>query len=110
MSKGKEVKVNKKDLNRVLVTETTPYETPVIVSNDGFYKNVTNASSFSKLAKVIFQRVVIGEKKKSKYTIPYVFKINKNETEFRRLAFPHPIAQIEMRDFYRHDNELLFQK
>lgn len=85
MSKGKAVKVNKKDLNRVLVTETTPYETPIIVSNDGFYKNVTNASSFSKLAKVIFQRIVIGEKKKSKYTIPYVFKIKKMKRNFEDL-------------------------
>ncbi|WP_193853328.1 hypothetical protein [Enterobacter hormaechei] len=40
MSKKKEVRVNKKDFNRVLVTETIPYETPIIVSNDGFYNNV----------------------------------------------------------------------
>lgn len=107
MSNKKEGKVNKKDFNRVLVTETTPYETPIIVSNDGFYKNVIKYGEMSGLVKLIFQRVICGEKKKSRYTIPYIFKINKNETEFRRLAFPHPISQIEMRDFYYHFNQMM---
>lgn len=107
MSKKKEVRVNKKDLNRVLVTETTPYETPIIVSNDGFYNNVTKYQTAADVAKVLIKRIILGEKKKGGYTIPYVYKINKNETEFRRLAFPHPISQIEMRDFYQHFNQMM---
>lgn len=107
MSKKKEVRVNKKDFNRVLVTETIPYETPIIVSNDGFYNNVVKYPTANDTAKVLIQRIVLGEKKNGRYTIPYVFKINKNETEFRRLAFPHPISQIEMRDFYLHFNQMM---
>lgn len=106
MSK-KKVRVNKKDFNRVLVTETTPYETPIIVSNDGFYNNVKKYSTATNLAKLLIQRIILGEKKKGGYTIPYVFKINKNEKEFRRLAYPHPISQIEMRDFYLHFNQMM---
>ncbi|MBK4433044.1 hypothetical protein HZL01_11360, partial [Enterobacter hormaechei] len=96
MSKKKEVRVNKKDFNRVLVTETIPYETPIIVSNDGFYNNVVKYTTANDTAKVLIQRIILGEKKKGRYTIPYVFKINKNETEFRSLAFPHTISQIEI--------------
>jgi hypothetical protein len=107
MSKKKEVRVNKKDFNRVLVTETIPYETPIIVSNDGFYNNVVKYQTANDIAKLLTQRVILGERKKGRYTIPYVFKINKNETEFRRLAFPHPISQIEMRDFYLHFNQVM---
>lgn len=107
MSKKKEVRVNKKDINRVLVTETTPYETPIIVSNDGFYNNVIKFQTANDTAKVLIQRIILGERKKGKHTIPYIFKINKNETEFRRLAFPHPISQIEMRDFYLHFNQMM---
>ncbi|ELQ9311352.1 RNA-directed DNA polymerase [Serratia marcescens] len=107
MSKKKEVRVNKKDINRVLVTETTPYEIPIIVSNDGFYNNVIKYQTANDTAKVLIQRIILGERKKGKHTIPYIFKINKNETEFRRLAFPHPISQIEMRDFYLHFNQMM---
>lgn len=107
MSNGKEFKVNKKDFNRVLVTETTPYETPIIISNDGLYKNIVKYSGAVNLENLICQRLAIGEKRKPKYTIPYIYKINKNENEFRRLSVPHPIAQIEMRDFYRHYHGLI---
>ncbi|WP_157975401.1 antiviral reverse transcriptase Drt3b [Photorhabdus sp. CRCIA-P01] len=102
MSSMRKVKINKKDFNRVLVTETIPYETPIIFSNDGFYRNVTNCDNFSGLSKLICKRIAIGESKKVSYTIPYVFKIKKNESEYRRLSVPHPIAQVEMRDFYEH--------
>lgn len=107
MSKKKEVRVNKKDFNRVLVTETTPYETPIIVSNDGFYNNIVKYQTANDMARLLIQRIILGEKKKGGYTIPYIYKINKNETEFRRLAFPHPISQIEMRDFYLHFNQMM---
>jgi hypothetical protein len=107
MHKGKPYKVNKKDFNRVLVTETTPYETPIISSNDGFYKNVRNHSALQGFSNVVFKRVILGDRKKNKYTIPYTYKIKKNETEFRRLSIPHPFSQIEMRDFYMHYSAMI---
>lgn len=33
-------KVRKGDYNRVLITETLPYETPIIFSNDGLHRNI----------------------------------------------------------------------
>ena len=34
------LRINKGDFNRVLLTETTPYEVPVTFNNDGFYEHV----------------------------------------------------------------------
>ena len=39
------------DFDRVLITETLPYETPIIFSNDGLYnriKNIENTTDFEK--------------------------------------------------------------
>jgi hypothetical protein len=35
-------KIRKDDFLRILATETLPYETPLIHSNDGFHKNLKN--------------------------------------------------------------------
>ena len=32
------IKVDKKDINRILLTELMPYETPILFSNEGFYQ------------------------------------------------------------------------
>lgn len=93
------LKVKRSDYDRVLITETIPYETPIMFSNDGLYKNVkkivlTNISSF------IISRLVKGEGKRNKFTIPYTYKIKKNSSEFRALSVIHPCSQWEMREFY----------
>jgi len=93
------LKVKRSDYDRVLITETIPYETPIMFSNDGLYKNVkkivlTNISSF------IIARLVKGEGKRNKFTIPYTYKIKKNSSEFRALSVIHPCSQWEMREFY----------
>ncbi|UPT57536.1 antiviral reverse transcriptase Drt3b [Dickeya zeae] len=99
-------KINKKDFFRVLVTETIPYETPIIYSNDGFYKNCIDVKN-NVIENDIFDFLIIGMKRKKNYTIPYQYKIRKNENEYRKLSILHPISQIEIKDFYKKYSGLI---
>lgn len=109
MLNPKSISVNKKDYLRVLITETIPYETPVIFSNDGFYLRSKEAyTSVDAVYKLIFSRLVEGAGKTSKnYTIPYLYKIRKTSLEYRRLALVHPIAQWRMMNFYERYEKLI---
>jgi hypothetical protein len=49
----KSERIIKVDYCRVLVTETAPYETPIIFSNDGFYNIAKKQASSTGFAKTI---------------------------------------------------------
>lgn len=99
--------IKKGDYFRVLVTETIPYETPLIFSNDGFYSVCQSIKNKPKIILFIFDRLVIGEKSPKSYTIPYQYKIRKNTLDFRRLSVVHPISQWKMKLFYEKYEKLI---
>jgi hypothetical protein len=108
MLKPKSIPVNKQDYFRVLITETIPYETPVIFSNDGFYLRSKEAGSNNDpVFKLIFSHLVRGENASKDYTIPYLYKIRKTSLEYRRLALVHPAAQWRMMKFYARYEKLI---
>lgn len=99
--------IKKKDYCRVLVTETIPYETPLIFSNDGFYKICKDFTPSGSFASLIVSRLVHGEGSRKSYTIPYQYKIRKSSTDFRRLSVIHPISQWQMKNFYERYERLI---
>lgn len=99
--------IKKYDYNRVLVTETVPYETPLIFSNDGFYNICRSSRSDNPILELIFQHLVLAKERKKYYTTPYQYKIRKNLLEFRRLSVVHPISQWEMKSFYESYESLI---
>lgn len=107
MSDSAAKKIKKHDYNRVLVTETVPYETPLIFSNDGLY-NISNSSlDENSVLGIVFNRLVLAHGRKKYYTIPYQYKIRKNILDFRRLSVVHPISQWEMKNFYQAHESLI---
>ncbi|WP_175749878.1 antiviral reverse transcriptase Drt3b [Burkholderia pyrrocinia] len=102
-------KIKRSDYERVLVTETLPNEVPIIVSNDGLYKNSKSLDTASTISKFIFEYLVvgIGRPKGAGYTIPYSYKIRKSTDSFRNLSLPHPISQWEMKKFYEKNDKLI---
>lgn len=99
-------KVRKSDYDRVLVTETIPYETPIMFSNDGLYNNIKSGPE-SDIFSFALDRVVKGVGRKEKFTIPYTYKIKKSSSEFRALSVIHPVSQWEMREFYKTYEQLI---
>src|SRR5699024_5403776 len=95
-------KIQRSDYNRVLITETTPFETPIIFSNDGLYDKIAKLNNSGDIYKIIIKALVFGNNinKPPKSTIPYTYKIKKDSNSFRRLALLHPSSQWKIRLFY----------
>ena len=103
--------VIKSDLNRVILTETAPYELPLIISNEGFYERVCkfniikSDSSCSYLFKVI-DRLFIN---KDEPKLPFSYEIIKNSTESRLLSLLHPASQYRAIEFYKDYSSLILE-
>lgn len=61
MSNKNSLKISKKDYSRVLVTETIPYETPLIFSNDGFYNITKTCFQPESFEQNFFNKIFHGE-------------------------------------------------
>lgn len=101
--------IKRSDYDRVLITETLPYETPIIFSNDGLYDRIKNIDNSSDFVKKLVETIVLGKgtNVKNDVTKPYLYKIRKNILEFRRLALLHPASQWKIREFYHEYNKLI---
>lgn len=107
--KNKANKVNKSDYDRVLVTETLPFETPMIFSNDGLYKLLKSYDKSCRVQRILIGNLVLGEGllKPVNSTIPFSYKIRKNEKGHRELGLMHPSSQYKVRRFYEKYEHLL---
>ncbi len=92
--------IKKHDTLRTLLTETLPYEVPLIFSNIGFYKFLkNNKHSFN-----FFKELLIENK--SPLT-PYNFLITKNERSTRNISIPHPVVQYEIGNLIHSNAEYI---
>lgn len=101
MSKKLYVKGNfrRSDFLRSLLTDTSPYEVPIIISNDGLYKNLAVNTSFSESNSALIKGLITASKER--YTIPYRYTITKDDVTVRRLSLIHPSSQFDMAQFYK---------
>jgi hypothetical protein len=108
MSSRKARKINRADLTRVVVTETLPFETPIIFSNDGFHRHIATAHQPGSVRLFLVDAIVRGAiGKEAPHTIPFHYKIRKDASGIRRLALIHPSSQWKMCVFYTQFQELV---
>ncbi|CAN0142043.1 unnamed protein product, partial [Chrysoparadoxa australica] len=97
--------LDKLDFDRVVLTDTTPDELPIIVSNDGFYSNLRNISSKSSDAqKLITALLTVCPKS---FSAPYRYRVTKDANNTRRLSLLHPSAQVSVSKFYEEFSDLI---
>lgn len=104
-------RIKRSDYARVLVTETLPFETPVIFSNDGLYSLLVTIDSVPPVQQHLIEELVLGknEPRNIRPAVPFFYKIRKNSIELRKLALIHPRSQWKMREFYeRYENLILY--
>ncbi|MCU1723383.1 antiviral reverse transcriptase Drt3b [Pseudomonas sp. 5P_5.1_Bac1] len=94
-------RINRGDCTRVLLTETIPYEVPVIFSNEGFYTNIKSKNSY------IIDLLEKWQKTQNHWKIPLPYKIKKDSLGARSLSLPHPISQLDFVDFYSQYDVLI---
>ncbi|WP_077530540.1 antiviral reverse transcriptase Drt3b [Vreelandella utahensis] len=94
-------KVNKSDDERILLTETLPYEVPILFSNTGIYKLIKNnkIKAFpSEFSSILYNK---------KHTEPYSYSIVKDANSSRKVSIPHPAAQISFIQFYAENHSII---
>ena len=97
-------KIYKEDYDRVIVTDTSPADVPLILSNDGFYFNLKKLNSKSKKYIELINKLIIENKKP---TVPIIYTIRNGNDSIRRLSLAHPCSQYQMRLFYEKYSEMV---
>lgn len=95
------VRIRKNDEYRALLTETLPYEVPMLFSNEGLYLAAKD-NLLVKLKEEYDLNIFSNNP-----TIPYKYKIRKNSYESRGLAIMHPAQQLETGLFYSRYDHLI---
>src|SRR4051812_8298383 len=98
----KKINFRKSDFLRVLLTDTLPYEVPLPFSNDGFYAR-TRKKTIERLEESV-KTAFFGI---NSFTIPYNYKIRRNEESDRLLSVVHPATQSRFCDFYARYDSLI---
>ena len=100
---SKVMRVRKTDYDRVVLTETCPYEVPIIFENIGIYNLLKISSGHTtvehKPTRSLINEIII--KDQTAYTIPMPYKIRKDSESFRELSLLHPASQNEIVSFYK---------
>ncbi|MFM4952955.1 antiviral reverse transcriptase Drt3b [Aeromonas dhakensis] len=98
--KGKVIYIDKKDKYRAILTDTCPFDAPIIFSNDGFYLNVKNAKEKEgTVLASIFKHLLEPGPLPSK-TRPFKYKIAKGAGSTRQLSLIHPVSQLSLCNIY----------
>lgn len=97
------------DFDKVVLTETVPYEVPILFSNFGFYRFLRDGG-LRELPFPLndFYLRICG--KNRDYTVPFDYKIKKDSSDFRRLSLIHPFSQISFVEFYKNYKEIMVDR
>ncbi|WP_206663335.1 antiviral reverse transcriptase Drt3b [Pseudomonas sp. Sample_23] len=108
MTSGRQTqRVRKQDYRRILLTETCPYETPVIFDNFGLYKQIQQLIKRHEDIRKLLTPLLMDDKE-LKFSIPYIFNIRKDVDSPRTLSLLHPRSQIHFVELYQSfDDQIL---
>lgn len=96
-------RLNKSFAYRSLLTDTLPYEVPVIFSNDRFHASLAS-EPVGDLAQALAS--LVGGV--PSYSIPYNYQISKDPRRKTTLSVVHPLAQRAIAEFYElHGSSML---
>lgn len=90
---------------RALLTETLPYEVPLIFSNDRLFLALLR-KNWGVDERKLFDMLVVRNKS---FTIPYSYKINKDRGGKTTLSIAHPDVQQRMSEFYYNYSQTIIQ-
>lgn len=100
------VNLNRADKWRVVLTDTSPFEVPIIFSNDGFYKNLHGVTNKSTHFQKLINALLLADDGKD-YTVPLRYNIVKDSRSIRTLSLLHPRGQVILAEFYQKYEELI---
>lgn len=96
--------MHRSDHLRTLLTDTLPGDIPIVISNDGFYRNMKPGALIDVAQREFVENIMTRLRA---YTIPYRFNILRPGGSPRRLSLTHPSAQLAVVEFYKEYAELI---
>lgn len=102
MSKLKRIKFRRSDYNRAMLTDTLPYEVPLLFSNEGYYERVAKGTEARIAESALFDFF-----SEETVTIAYTYRIKKDAFSTRTLSVMHPGIQKKVASFYKEYSYLL---
>jgi hypothetical protein len=96
--------IHKADYLRALVTDTLPGDIPIVISNDGFYRNRKSAPHSNADQRDFVEQLLSPVRS---YTIPYRYNIIRAGGSPRQLSLIHPSGQIAVAELYRKNGHLI---
>ncbi|WOD19414.1 RNA-dependent RNA polymerase family protein [Paraburkholderia kirstenboschensis] len=102
LSQRKKIKFKRNDFLRALLTDTLPYEVPLLFSNYGYYRRLHEKAD-SALRDVCKLDLL----PKKEWAIPYSYNIKKDSLDFRTLSIAHPAVQRDFCELYEKYNQLI---
>ncbi len=109
--RGEWVPVKRGDHERVLITDTLPFETPIIFSGDGFYSRIKKKTTSGRVHSDLVDMLVLGNGPRPTHvTIPFSYKVRKGITDFRKLGALHPSALWKVKNFYGKFDEWMIHE
>ncbi|MGL1903104.1 MAG: RNA-directed DNA polymerase [Fibrobacterales bacterium] len=100
---AKKVHINRGDAERVVLSESFPFEVPVNFSNEGFYFQIKHKYSF-------LYKILAGINSKNnfkRYSKPFGYSIKNGPDSLRHLSLIHPKNQIQCIEFYSKFENLI---
>ncbi|HVI30671.1 antiviral reverse transcriptase Drt3b [Phenylobacterium sp.] len=88
---------------RALLTETLPFEAPIIFSNNILHASLSAPASDGDTSRLLS----LLRQKGGKHSQPYSYRISKNETRYTTLGIIHPAWQLDIAEFYERHSETL---
>lgn len=98
------VRLHHSDKWRTVLTDTSPFEVPVVISNDGFYKNLHGLAGKSAHYCNLVDALTADD---GKNTVPLRYNIVKHSRSIRTLSLLHPKGQTALALFYEKYAELI---
>ncbi len=98
--------IHRADRLRALVTETLAGDVPIIISNDGFYKNLKKCGGASNHPNDFIKKVLTN-RGSARYTVPYRYNLARRSNSPRILSLIHPASQIALANFYDEFGHLI---
>jgi hypothetical protein len=81
---------------RALLTETLPYEVPIVFSNEMLFVSEVRREKLSQNLKTALGKI---RREVTKYTKPLNYKIRKGGSSLNTLSIVHPLHQLKMANF-----------
>jgi len=85
---------------RALLTETLPFELPLIFTNEFRYLALAQPPSDEKVLKYLSDLRAMPRSKSQQYTVPYDYSIRKDRGGSTTLSVIHPESQVQVARFY----------